>query len=75
MDPIKGMTPEAVDRALAWSNVTQPTLRDQFAMAALTGWMSQHDYNQYDSEAHSRIAKLSYSMADAMLKERDKVSK
>lgn len=45
----------------------QPTLRDQFAMAALVGLASGNGfYSPCD------IAKYSYMAADAMLKEREK---
>lgn len=43
----------------------RPTLRDQFAMAALTGLLGfGDDLDPYDA------ASLSYTIADAMMKER-----
>lgn len=47
----------------------QPTLRDQFAMAALTGILSKLGINVNDRE----MASYAYVFADAMLKERAKV--
>ena len=44
----------------------QPTLRDRFAMAALTGMIAAHGYD-YDG-----AARYAYSYADAMIKERAK---
>ena len=46
--------------------VEQPTLRDQFAMAALTGMMATNSTN--DVMAYVRDA---YKMADAMLAARE----
>lgn len=43
--------------------VDGPTLRDQFAMAALTGQMGRT--TEY-------LVKMAYEIADAMLKEREK---
>ena len=45
----------------------KPTLRDRFAMAALTGYVSAHDEFFVDE-----IAKSCYIVADEMMKERGK---
>jgi hypothetical protein len=45
----------------------QPTLRDQFAMAAMTGYMYSESIRRM-----SELAEQSYLVADAMLKERNK---
>lgn len=47
----------------------QPTLRDQFAMAALSGMLSLEDSKHHSDR---KIALLAYRMADEMLKEREK---
>jgi len=47
----------------------EPTLRDQFAMAALGGMTSITSVISMDSEL---IAKKAWAVADAMLKERNK---
>ena len=49
---------------LRGSKFENPTLRDQFAMAALTGMMAAN----WDRD---RVAKISYEVADYMLKVRD----
>ena len=46
----------------------QLTLRDQFAMVALTGIVANPDYDLYNGDK----ARLAYEIADAMLKERKK---
>lgn len=51
---------------------TTMTLRDQFAIAALNGWLSQHDINQYDPDCFSKVTEIAYKLAAAMLKERSK---
>ena len=43
----------------------KPTLRDKFAMAALTGYVSRHDEFYVDE-----MVKSCYIVANAMLKER-----
>jgi hypothetical protein len=50
------------------ANQEEPTLRDQFAMAALNGLVSanQHVFDQ------KLAAKAAYALADAMMKERAK---
>ena len=48
----------------------QPTLRDQFAMAALTGLCSQHDATGMWSWTPPSAAKTAYVLADAMMAER-----
>ena len=45
----------------------QPTLRDQFAMAALTGILSDPELNQ----PMHHLVKIAYNYADAMLEARD----
>ena len=45
----------------------QPTLRDQFAMAALTGLLSD---NQYDDEP-DRVCEITYLYADLMMEARN----
>ena len=47
----------------------QTTLRDQFAMAALTGFMGSGDCATGN---HDAAARLAYRFADAMLEERKK---
>lgn len=44
------------------------TLRDRFAMAALTGVVDEHI-----AYTHEKIAKQCYTYADAMMKERVKI--
>jgi len=44
------------------------TLRDQFAMVALTGIVANPDYDLYNGDK----ARVAYEIADAMLKERKK---
>ena len=53
--------------------LAKQTLRDQFAMAALTGLMS-HNGNSFSVEHFDvyDFANLSYEIADAMLEARDK---
>lgn len=46
----------------------QPTLRDQFAMAALAGMLSNENVDIYD--CIKRHAEYAYYYADAMLKVR-----
>lgn len=46
-----------------------PTLRDQFAMAVVTGISAN---NFWDSSSFEVIAEGAYRCADAMLKEREK---
>lgn len=43
-------------------------LRDQFAMAALTGICANPEYS---CDSHARIAEWAYKKADAMLKQRE----
>jgi hypothetical protein len=45
----------------------QPSLRDQFAMAALTGLIGSYAYPE---EVSKRIASTAYVLADSMLKAR-----
>lgn len=45
----------------------RPTLRDQFAMAALTGFAAM-----VIDTSDDRIAAMAYTLADAMMKERSK---
>ena len=50
------------------------TLRDQFAMAALTGWLSSYDKDAgFPTGYVGGIAESCYMMADAMLKAREGV--
>lgn len=46
----------------------QPTLRDQFAMAALTGYLANPNRVGWFGE----VAESAYMQADAMMLERDK---
>jgi len=51
------------------------TLRDQMAMAAMSGWLASfgdEDIHPVANEIHPRVARDAYEMADAMLEERDK---
>ena len=56
----------------------QKTLRDEFAMAALTG-MELHHFINGDIDGmekyFSRVAEIAYKYADAMMKEREKHNK
>lgn len=56
----------AVDR-VADTQRAQPTLRDQFAMAALTGYIGHGTYAGTDGPV---IARLAYQVADAMIEAR-----
>ena len=47
--------------------IDQPSLRDRFAMAALTGIMAKHESWFSPQER----AELAYELADAMMKERE----
>jgi hypothetical protein len=49
------------------SPVEQPTLRDQFAMAALTGLISRWS----DSYSPTAMSEFAYQIADAMTKVRE----
>lgn len=53
-----------------------PTLRDQFAMAALTGFCGHSDISMDaifdDAESRARTAIAAYAAADAMLTERER---
>lgn len=52
--------------------VELPSLRDQFAMAALTGWLASFPNGAVvNAEAESDVAKACYTMADAMMKQRE----
>lgn len=67
----------------AWDAILRPqppmpkTLRDEFAMAALTGLMTirdddpQNDYIVYGPETAAAVA---YAIADAMMKEREEAT-
>ena len=46
----------------------QPTLRDQFAMAALTGILV---HTGWDRKPTEQLARLAYYQADAMMEARD----
>ena len=46
-----------------------PSLRDEFAMAALSGMLSLEASKHHSDR---KISRLAYRMADAMLKEREK---
>jgi len=51
------------------------SLRDQMAMAAMSGWLASfgdEDIHPVANEIHPRVARDAYAMADAMLEERDK---
>lgn len=45
--------------------ITEKTLRDEFAIAALTGIMAKHDHLSPD-----RVAEVAFDYADAMLEAR-----
>ena len=64
------MDQDLIDKLFAVKGQEQPTLRDQFAMAALTGKMAEQFYGSIDIPD---LAEYAYEMADAMLKERAKV--
>lgn len=53
-------------QSLAWAQ-QQKTLRDEFAMAAITGVM-----DKYKTILSELIAKDAYAVADEMMKERHK---
>ena len=46
-----------------------PTIRDQFAMAALTGLLASEEFHSLTT-----AAKMSYAFADAMMAERNKTA-
>ena len=48
------------------------TLRDYFAAKAMQALVSDTHVNRTTLEAHQRIADLSFSIADAMIAEREK---
>lgn len=50
----------------ALNAVVQPTLRDQFAMAALTGLLSLSSW--HSDQGRQSVARFSYAIADEMLK-------
>jgi hypothetical protein len=50
----------------------RPTLRDQFAMAALTGIITR-SATYFGIEEFDKLAMWSYEIADAMMKVRDEV--
>lgn len=51
----------------------QPSLRDQFAMAAMQGVLASNDYGAFRGGALIEgVALTSYRIADAMLTEREK---
>lgn len=56
---------KTIEKAINIVGDYKPTLRDQFAMAALAGWGS-------DDDSAEGIAKKAYEIADAMLAEREK---
>ena len=65
--------PETVTPEIAFLTDEQPTIRDQFAMAALTGILASEDYGAAQNFYHgASAATRSYEIADAMLAERGK---
>lgn len=48
------------------------TLRDQFAMAALTGYLASFEPMEEPTEYSSSIAMDAYRLADAMMEAREK---
>lgn len=52
-------------------NNTPKTLRDEFAMAALTGLLA-HGLDDDDRPTPARYSEIAYMIADAMLKQRTK---
>lgn len=53
-----------------FKSVEEKTLRDEFAMAALTGLCANKDCTDYVASA---LANWSYEIAGAMMRERDKI--
>lgn len=51
---------------------TSPTLRDQFAMAALTGLMASGVKGSSSGDPHQVFAIAAYRTADAMMAERER---
>ncbi len=49
-----------------------PTLRDQFAMAALTGMLANSNTSGIISEAYPSVAGIAYGISEAMLSEWDR---
>lgn len=49
----------------------EPTLRDRFAMAALTGLVAYQELDQIEKHAENIVA-LAYLIASAMMKARQK---
>ena len=52
--------------------MTGATLRDYFAAKAMQGFISNTDYLSLGGNPFLKTASMAYSMADAMLLERDK---
>lgn len=60
------------DTGEAKEELTEPTLRDQFAMAALSGILSRQDYDPVISEEDaSFVAEDAYRVANVMMKRRE----
>ena len=57
-------------QSLAWAQ-QQKTLRDEFAMAALTGIITR-SATYFGIEDFHKFAEWSYEVADSMMKERNK---
>lgn len=63
-----------------WKTKGKVELRDQFAMAALTGFQADHknvlalamSAKKAGREPEDQLARVVYRLADAMMKERDK---
>ncbi len=64
LDPTRVLNPALVPDPAP----ERPTLRDQFAMAALTGLLAAHDPESYLSD--QGVSDRAYAIADAMMKER-----
>ena len=67
-DEIKALKIMTSEMAQAKYMIEQATLRDQFAMAALTGYCAYNGYVGQEPEFRARYA---YAMADAMLAARE----
>ena len=58
---------ESVDNAKVLSGASPPTLRDRFAMAALTGLLASPEPSWRIVPSQQEIISKSYELADAML--------
>lgn len=68
------MTTTTITNIGSVKSIQQPTLRDQFAMAALTGLCSTDSAGVFtDTSRCIAVAKSAYNYADSMIKAREEV--